>query len=661
MLLTQYEVEKVMWNTVTASVHDMRKLISLYVDNEYRSLLFHKEYALNRYKEQLKNVTGIVISDIDYYHSLYKEEILSEKDAKAFALESVENFRYGNNDYFYIYDTNLIAISHPDTNIRDTDMTEYQDVKGNYPLKMIKEKVFESGYGFESFWYIRLDESKPVEKLTYNYYFKPWNWIIGTGVYIDDIDKDIESKLAEILGEFRTTFSNIRIGGNGYFFIFNDNHIILVHPTMEGVDFANVHEPGMGIEHWEHLVEASKNPDTPYIYLWDKPGYEGSLKFKKIAYVDFFEPLDWYIVSAFYIDEMKEPSRRIFHRELLIALAALLLAFIVTFFLIHRFTKPVKILTAHAKLLTENNFIIPDSIELDRLTKSSHDEMGHLAETFINMERTLQQYITDLKLTTAANEKIRSELRIAHEIQMSMLSRTFPAFPGRDEIDIYALLEPAKEVGGDLYDFFFIDNEHLCFLIGDVSDKGVPAALFMARSKSLIRATSMLLKREQPGIPSPSEIISEVNTELYRDNDHCMFLTLLLGILNVKTGHLVLSNAGHNPPYLLLEDRVELIKLPYKAPLGIRPQVQYTSEEFIMHDNQSIFLYTDGITEAINKNDKFFGEKKLEKTLRTQSHLRPYAVLKMIINEVHQFADGTQQSDDITMLAIQYFGNKKEE
>ena len=661
MLLTQHEVEKIIWDTVTASVHDMRKLISLYVDNEYRSLLFHKEYALNRYKQQLKNVTGIVVSDIEYYHSLYEKDILSEQDAKAFALESVEKFRYGNNDYFYIYDTDLVAISHPDPNIKGTDMTEYQDVKDNYPLKMIKDDVYKTGNCFESFWHIRLDESKPVEKLSYNYYFKPWNWIIGTGVYIDDIDKDIESKLEEILSEFRKIFSKIRIGENGYFFIFDNNHIMLVHPTMEGIDFADIDIPGRGIEHWKHLVEASKNPDKAYVYFWDKPGDEGEYNYKKNAYVDFFEPLDWYIVSALYVDEMKEPSKRIFHSELLIALAALLIAFIVTFFLIKRFTKPVKILTAHAKQLTENNFGFTDSTELTNLTKSSRDEMGNLAQTFINMEKTLQKYIHDLKLTTAANEKIRSELRIAHEIQMSMLPKTFPAFPERGEIDIYAMLEPAKEVGGDLYDFFFIDNDHLCFMIGDVSDKGVPAALFMARSKSLIRSTSMMLKKGLSGIPSPSEIISEVNAELYTDNEHCMFLTLLLGILNVKSGHISLTNAGHNPPYILKEDQIELIELPHRTPLGLRENVLYTSEELILYDHQSIFLYTDGITEATNEKNEFFGEKKLEKTLRILSNSSPYTVLKMIIKEVHQFAGQTPQSDDITMLAIQYFGNKTKE
>ncbi len=282
MLLTQNEVEKIMWDTVTASVHDMRKLISLYVDNEYRSLLFHKEYALNRYKQQLKNVTGIVISNIEYYHSLYEKGILSEPDARAFALGGVEDFRYGNNDYFYIYDTDLVAISHPDPNIKGINMSDYQDVKGNYPLKMIKRKVFENGSGFESFWHIHLDETKPVEKLTYNYYFKQWDWIVGTGVYIDDIDKDIESKLEEILSEFRETFSKIRIGKNGYFFIFNTNHILLVHPTMEGVDFAEVDIPEMGMNHWMHLVEASKIPMNHTPISGINPGKRETSNTKKL-------------------------------------------------------------------------------------------------------------------------------------------------------------------------------------------------------------------------------------------------------------------------------------------------------------------------------------------------------------------------------------------
>ena len=658
MLLTQNEVNKVMWNTISSSIRDMRTLISLFVENEYRGLMFHKKYALNKYKDQLKNVTGIVTSNIEYYYSLYKKGLLSENDAKAFALDMVENLRYGNNDYFYIYDANLVAVSHPDPDIRGKNMTEYQDVKGNFPLKMIKNKIIEKGQGFESFWHMHLDETKPVEKLTYNYYFKPWDWIIGTGVYIDDIDKDTETKLVEMVSELRKIFSKIRIGRNGYFFIFDNNHVILVHPTMEGVDFADVDVPGLGIEHWYNLVDASKTPDQAYTYLWDKPDDEGAFKYKKRAYVDFFEPLDWYVVSALYEDEMKEPSRRIFQKELFIALAALLIASLITVFAIRRFTKPVKILTDHARKLTENNFQAEKSDELAHLTEFSHDEMGALAQTFINMEHTLKDYITNLKATTAEKEKIQSELRIAHDIQMSMIPKQFPAFPDCEEIEIYAFIEPAKEVGGDLYDFFFIDQDHLCFLIGDVSDKGVPAALFMARSLSMIRSTVRLMNKASNEIPLPSDVISEVNNELFQNNQHCMFLTILLGILDVKSGNVKLTNAGHNHPYLIKEKSIAPILLPTSPPLGIRPKTKYQTEQITLEHFQSIFLYTDGITEAVNENDVLFGEEKLEKTLRIIPDAEPIQVIKSITKEVHEFAANKPQFDDITMLDIRFLGKQ---
>ena len=661
VLLTQHEIEKVMWNTVSASVNDMRKLITLYIESEYQDLIFHKEYALNGYKEQLKNVTKIVIANIDHYYSLYKRGILSEEDAKNFALENIENYRYGNNDYFYIYSTDLVAIAHPDQETKGMDMTNYQDEKGNFPLKMIQKTVLEKGKGFDSFWYFHLDEEKPIEKLTYNYLYKPWEWIIGTGVYIDDINKDIESKLSEILGNIRDTFSKIHIDENGYFFMFDSNHIILVHPTMEGMDFVDIDKPGLGIEHWEHLVEVSKMPDKPYTYYWDKPGHEGVYKYKKVSYVDYFEPLDWFIVSTFYIDELEEPARRIFRWSITIGFLALFISCVLTIFLIKRFTKPVKILTEHAKDLIKNDFIPTDSNKLFDLTERSHDEMGNLAGTFINMESTLQNYITELKQTTSANEKIRTELKIAHDIQMSMLPKKFPAFPNREEIDIYAMLIPAKEVGGDFYDFFFMDDHHLCFMIGDVSDKGVPAALFMAQSKSLIRATSMLLRKKKTDIPSPHHILSEVNNELCINNEHCMFLTLLLGILNLHDGKISITSAGHNPPYVIMDDHIEKNELPHKTPLGVHQNVRYRSEEIELSPRNGLFLYTDGITEATDNKNKLFGEERLEHILQNISDHKPSSILNLIIKEVRNFVGEMPQSDDITMLEIRFLSKMQKE
>ncbi len=653
MLVTQFEAKKTIERTINSSLQDMRELISLYVDNQYRSLIFHKENVLNRYKQQLKDLTDIAFANIEYYHSLAEKNILSEDKAKEFALRSIETFRYGNNDYYFVYDKHNVAISHPDPNVRGKNMTDYQDVKGNFAMRMIRETIQKKGSGYNSFWFIRLNEDKPIEKLTYSTYYKPWEWIVGTGFYIDDLEKDYQDKLNEMLSEFRKTFSSIRIGKNGYFFIFNSDHVILVHPTMEGVDFANVDVPGMGIEHWKALVEASKDPSTPYTYLWDKPGHEGQFKYKKVAYVDYFKPLNWYIVSTFYVDELNEPVKAIFRKELFTALAALLIAGLLTYFFVRRFTKPIKILTAHAQHLTSNNFVSDNNKELRALSDRSQDEMSNLADTFIRMEAQLQQYINDLKETTAAKEKIQSELRIAHEIQMGMLPKTRPDF-AHANIMLEALLEPALEVGGDLYDYFFINDDHFCFLIGDVSDKGVPAALFMARSKSLIRATAMLLNNEDRTVCSSSKILEQVNVELCKDNTHCMFLTIILCIINTSHGMIHLSNAGHNPPLILDKKGIQQITVQPKMPIGIKTDVAYDDQSFTINDGASIYLYTDGITEAMDQNGALFGEKNLEKTLLTTIGQSPNKIISNVITSVRAFAGNTPQSDDITMLCLQY-------
>lgn len=414
MLITQYEAEKTIERTISTSIQDMRSLISLYVDNQYRSLVFHRENVLNRYKQKLKDLTDLVLANIRYYHQLAQKKILSEEDAREFALRSIEQFRYGNNDYFFVYNEDNVAISHPDPEIRGKNMTEYQDLKGNYPLKLIRKTILEKGEGYNSFWHIRLEEEKPIEKLTYSTYYEPWGWVIGTGFYIDDLEYEYRENLEEMLSEFRKTFSKIRIGTNGYFFIFNTNHIVLVHPTMEGVDFAEVDVPGMGMEHWYNMERASKNPDDPYIYYWDKPGYENDYSFKKIAYVDYFEPLNWYIVSTFYEDELNEPVKNIFRKELFTALAAILISGILTYFAVKKFTKPIKVLTRHAQHLTKNNFVSDNNKELKALAERSQNECP-ISQTLLSGWKTSFTHIFKI---SRKQQQQKKKFRVSCELLM---------------------------------------------------------------------------------------------------------------------------------------------------------------------------------------------------------------------------------------------------
>jgi sigma-B regulation protein RsbU (phosphoserine phosphatase) len=278
----------------------------------------------------------------------------------------------------------------------------------------------------------------------------------------------------------------------------------------------------------------------------------------------------------------------------------------------------------------------------------SEGEIGDVVKAFNKMTQDLTKYINQLTTTTAAKERMESELNVAHGIQMSLLPKLFPAFPERVEFDVRALMEPAREVGGDLYDFFFIDDDNFCFIIGDVSDKGVPASLLMA-------VTITLLKRCSKEISSPEGILNAVNNELSVNNDSCMFVTLFLGILNLNTGEIRYSNAGHNPPVVLHKDKPAVaMELKHSVPLGVVENYSFPCGILKLNAGDVLFLYTDGVTEAFNEHKEMYSMEKLIQTLEKIRHIFLKDVVFGIMNSVKDFAKNTNQSDDITLLALKY-------
>jgi sigma-B regulation protein RsbU (phosphoserine phosphatase) len=246
-------------------------------------------------------------------------------------------------------------------------------------------------------------------------------------------------------------------------------------------------------------------------------------------------------------------------------------------------------------------------------------------------------------------ERMEEALKLAHDIQMSMLPKIFPPFPERQEFDIFAAIAPAKEVGGDLYDFFFIDNDHLCFAVGDVSGKGVPASLFMAVTKTLFRSTA-----SNGG--TPGEILARLNAEICRDNESCMFVTLFCGILNIRTGQVDYSNGGHNLPYYLHQSGVSVLENTGGRALGFVEQSPYASGRMVLGPGEALLLYTDGVTEAMDPNDTLYSDQRLEQFLVRNRGSSPRQIIGDLIGDVRQFAGGAAQSDDITVLALLYFG-----
>ncbi len=298
------------------------------------------------------------------------------------------------------------------------------------------------------------------------------------------------------------------------------------------------------------------------------------------------------------------------------------------------------------RMARETARVAKGDLNVDLSAIQSSDEVGTLARAFEQMTTELQRHITELTETTAAKERIESELSVAAHIQHSMVPSQFPAFPERDDFDIYAVMQPAKQVGGDFHNFFLIDDDHVCVTIGDVSDKGVPAALFMAVTVFLIRAIAV------EGA-SPSRILDAVNRRLCPGNDSCMFVTIFVGVLNLRTGDLTYANAGH-PPALIVkpEGTVAETGPPTGPAVGIMPDAEFSTACVRLERGDLLFAYTDGVTEAFNPEQDQYSEERLQQLLRDSAGNSPRDVIENVLQDLLDFSDDAPQSDDTTMLAI---------
>jgi len=292
------------------------------------------------------------------------------------------------------------------------------------------------------------------------------------------------------------------------------------------------------------------------------------------------------------------------------------------------------------------------------------DEVSDLSEAFGHMQHALKEHIRDLTTATASRERMESELRIARDIQMGILPKLFPPFPDRSEIDLYASLEPAREVGGDFYDFFLCGTDCFCFLVGDVSGKGVPAAFYMAVAKTLIKALADSACQQSGGAPDPGDILARANEDLAQDNDSCMFVTIFLATLDMRDGQVRYASAGHNPPVLMRKGEAPLLLPSRQDPVaGAMPGMTFETDSLRLAPGDALLLYTDGVTEAMNPEEQFFGDARLLKLAGDlagpSAGLDAKGVCMGLGAAVHDFANGAEQSDDITMLALRYVGADK--
>jgi len=414
------------------------------------------------------------------------------------------------------------------------------------------------------------------------------------------------------------------------------------------------------------IEELDSNNYTPFFYSYDNApeGLRKSLREKAVIYEEYLD--EWgphrsiflpatsrtgkeYVIGIdFSLVTVQQRLRQILLYTVTVGILGFGLGLIPILLISRSITTP---LTALSKI-TED--IARGNLDIALPTVKSGQELKRLSSAFDNMKFALKDYIRNLAETTAAKERIESELKIARDIQMSLLPKKFPPFPERKDFEIHALLEPAKEVGGDFYDFFLIDNDHLFFAVGDVSDKGVPAALFMAATRTLIKSLS------NPEIRLDS-LLTKVNKELAAGNDALMFVTLVCGKLNLKTGELTYTNAGHNPPLIMRQNQtVNWLTLPAGMILGVNPEATYQYKQIPLMPGETLLAYTDGVTEAMNTEMKPFSKDRLMATVHRYGNQTPKEIVNGVSKSVVDYISSAPQSDDITILAIKYWGARQE-
>ena len=342
---------------------------------------------------------------------------------------------------------------------------------------------------------------------------------------------------------------------------------------------------------------------------------------------------------------LSEMSMHIFNVLGLLALVIFILVMAVAFAankLADNFINPIKKLTDGVKEIAGGD--LNKKIQLD-----TGDEIESLAVSFNAMTDELQRYMTNLTKVTADKERIATELNVATNIQTGMLPNMFPAFPERDEFDIYATMHAAKEVGGDFYDFYLLDENHLVITIADVSGKGVPAALFMAISKTILRNFAMSMQD-----PNDFAAVMELsNRQICENNDEMMFVTVFMGMIDIRTGEFIYVNDGHNPPLVCHNGKFKYIDVGKSCVLGIDEDVPFKQQKMQLSKGDMIYLYTDGVTEAMNEQGEQYLPEHLEEELnREDSSEDLTTLLENMQVSIKQHAGKAEQSDDITMLAF---------
>ena len=642
MVITQRGVKRTVVSMEEHAVHNVLNLLVQDSEARWGGFLLDKIATVRNNRERLMQQGQMVQSVLDAYRLQVREGELTEARAHELALQWLSGLRTGASGNVSVFSREYTILASSHLLERNVDISKLLDYKGRPLAASVYHEVRLSGHSFVIY---RLpDPATDTEQLRYAYvgYVPEWDWVIAVSDDAEGVVQQFDRRRAETEQAVADVLDGLQLAESGFAFILSDDDRLIAAPPDAYGFLLDMVDSGTGQPLRKLLHELPPSQDIQHL-AFSPQGGRDSWRVQAV----YFRPLAWTIVAAVPERDFTRAATDLRNQLGLFFLLVLAIGLTVAGFVSIRLTRPLRQLSEFARALPEQDLsagqILPAHIA--ELPQRRPDEVGRLAAAFAYMDEQLREKVARLLEETSSRERLESELNIAQEIQQGLLPPP-PAATLQARVDLCATMVPAKEVGGDLYDHFLLPDSRLFFAIGDVSDKGMPAALFMAATCTLIRAIAET--ETDPGI-----VMARVNDRLSSNNPNLMFVTLIVGVLDLQNGHLQWANAGHSALCVLgPQGDLKLLDGRSGPACGVQEDLPYRRHETRLETGEVLIGYTDGVTEAVGPGNAQYGEHRLYATLTPVAGKAASAVLDAILDNVHDFVCDTPQSDDITLLAI---------
>ncbi len=634
------------------------------VEVKYEEIEQYRNVALQMKKKELKDIVSVVYGYVDTeYNASFEDGSMGQSHTQDRVIRNVRNMRYGNNDYVFISDFDFVLICHPDDKLQGKDYSGIRDVYGNLivPLLVTTARTMEEG--FTSYWWNRLGKTKPSEKLTYSRLFMPWAWVLGTGVYIDDIEEEVARRKKSLIEQLRTMMNRIVIGKTGYMYIFDSKMNMIIHPNpkLEGTNFEPIKNPLTGKSLARELAAVAHQENNELAYVWDRPTDPGNYVYDKISWVSYFKGFDWYIGSSVYTDELYDNSKVLAKRILLSSILAFIASLILGSFFLKRLVRPIEHLSKVALQVQKGDLEVRSGIRRD-------DEIGILANEFDTMVEELKDHVEELdskvrektrelnenydKLQTA-NRQIIDSIQYAETIQHGILPKKEDL--ALDMKDHFVIWKPKDIIGGDFY-WFSAQKEGFLIAVADCTGHGVPGAIM-----TMIAGMALQQVVKEVDSTDPTVILKALNQMVQRVlNQHTSEALsddgLDIGICHVSRDRNTIRFSGARIDlYYTLGGELMFVKgdkqsIGYKAS---DTQYDYACHVIHLETDMRFYMTTDGLLDQGGGPKGFpFGKRRfreflvehIDETLEEQK-----GALK---RKIGKYQGNEEQRDDVTVLGF---------